>query len=124
MNNITVAGIIGKDLELKKFGENVVGIFSVADSQGKEKPPLWWNCQIWGKRAESFSKFLLKGTHVTVTGSISEREWTAKDGTKNKSFDVKIVDVALQSSKGVIKSSGKSNYTKAKIEEQDDEIPF
>jgi single-stranded DNA-binding protein len=31
-----------------------------------------------------------------VTGSVSEREWTSKDGDKRKSMDVRVNDIALQ----------------------------
>jgi single-strand DNA-binding protein len=57
---------------------------------------MWWNCGLYGKRAESLSQYLVKGQAVTVTGSVSEREWTSKDGEKRKSMDVRVNDVALQ----------------------------
>jgi len=42
------------------------------------------------------AQYLTKGQAVTVTGSVSEREWTSKDGEKRKSMDVRVNDVALQ----------------------------
>jgi single-strand DNA-binding protein len=97
MNNITVAGTIGKDAEVKYLANgDAICNFSVADSQGREKPTMWWNCGLYGKRAESLSQYLVKGQAVTVTGSVSEREWTSKDGEKRKSMDVRVNDVALQ----------------------------
>jgi single-strand DNA-binding protein len=100
MNNITVAGNLGKDAEIRHLGDGTpVASFSVADSQGKEKPSIWWNCSIFGKRAESLSPYLLKGSQVTVAGTVSEREWTDKDGQKRKSMDVRVNDVALQGGK-------------------------
>ena len=84
MNVITVAGQLGRDSELKQVGENVVLNFSVADSQGREKPTIWWNCGLWGKRGESLKQYLLKGQNVTVSGSLTEREYTDKDGVKRK----------------------------------------
>lgn len=41
MNNLTIAGQLGKDAELRILvnGDAVVS-FSVADSQGKDKPTL------------------------------------------------------------------------------------
>jgi single-strand DNA-binding protein len=97
MNVITVAGSLGKDAEIKYLANgDAICNFSVADSQGREKPTIWWNCGLYGKRAESLSKYLTKGQAVTVTGSVSEREWTDKDGNKRKSMDVRVSDVALQ----------------------------
>lgn len=97
MNVITVAGTLGKDAELKKMANgDAIANFSVADSQGRDKPTIWWNCGLYGKRAESLAQYLTKGQAVTVTGSVSEREWTSKDGEKRKSMDVRVSDVALQ----------------------------
>ena len=97
MNVITVAGTLGKDAEVKYLANgDAICNFSVADSQGRDKPTIWWNCGLYGKRAESLSQYLTKGQAVTVTGSVSEREWTDKEGNKRKSMDVRVNDVALQ----------------------------
>ena len=97
MNNITIAGSLGRDAELKSLnsGDNICN-FSIADSQGRDKPTIWWNCSLFGKRAESLSQYLTKGQAVTVTGTVTEREWTDKDGAKRKSMDVRVGDIALQ----------------------------
>ena len=97
MNSITVAGTIGKDAEVKRMANgDALCNFSVADSQGKDKPTIWWNCSLYGKRAEALSQYLVKGQAVTVSGTVSEREWTDKEGGKRKSMDVRVGDVALQ----------------------------
>jgi single-strand DNA-binding protein len=97
MNSITVAGTLGKDAEVKYHANgDAICNFSVADSQGRDKPTIWWNCGLYGKRAESLSQYLVKGQAVTVSGSISEREWTDREGNKRKSMDVRVNDVALQ----------------------------
>lgn len=97
MNSITVAGTLGKDAEVKYLANgDAIANFSVADSQGRDKPTIWWNCGLYGKRAESLSQYLLKGQAVTVTGTVTEREWTDKNGQARKSMDVRVSDVALQ----------------------------
>lgn len=97
MNSITIAGNLTKDCETRytNAGEAVL-TFSVADNQGKEKPAIFWNCSLFGKRAESLSPYLTRGQAVTVVGAVSERPWTDKDGTPRKSMDVRVSDVALQ----------------------------
>jgi single-strand DNA-binding protein len=97
MNIITIAGALGKDAELRTTpkGDHVAS-FSVADNQGKDKPPIWWRCQLWGKRAETLTQYLTKGQSVTVTGQVSVSEYKDKDGTPKQSYDVRVVDVALQ----------------------------
>ena len=97
MNNISIAGTLGKDAEVRYLpnGDGVCN-FSVADSMGKDKGTIWWNCQLFGKRAESLSQYLTKGQAVTVSGNITEREWNDNEGNKRKSMDVRVQDVALQ----------------------------
>lgn len=100
MNNITIAGPLGRDAELRSIpsGEQVLS-FSVADSAGRDKPTIWWNCQMWGKRAATLQQYLTKGQQVAVSGSVSEREWTDKDGNQRKSMEIRVNDVALQGSR-------------------------
>lgn len=97
MNVITIVGVLGKDAEVKYLQSgDPVAAFSVADSQGKDKT-VWWSCSVWGKKAESLSPFLLKGTKVTVVGHVSEDSWTDKNGHERKAMKVRVNDIALQS---------------------------
>lgn len=100
MNNITIAGQLGRDAEVRYLPNgDAVANFSVADSQGKDKPTIWWNCSVFGKRAESLAPYLAKGQSVTVSGNVTEREYTDKEGNKRKQMDVRVADVALQGGK-------------------------
>ncbi len=100
MNYITITGNLGKDAEMRSLpdGTSVLS-FSVADSQGKDKPAIWWDASLFGKRAEVLEQYLRKGQQVTVVGQVSEREYQAKDGTQKKAFSVRVADVALQGGK-------------------------
>lgn len=101
MNFITITGNLGKDAE-KRFLQDGTSVlsFSVADSSpGKDKPALWWECGIFGKRADTLAQYMRKGQQVTVVGQVSEREYTTKDGVTKKAFSVRVTDVALQGGK-------------------------
>ena len=127
MNVITVAGTLGKDAEVKYLANgDAIANFSVADSQGRDKPTIWWNCGLYGKRAESLSQYLLKGQAVTVTGSVSEREWTDKEGNKRKSMDVRVSDVALQGGRKNEEPQQERRQAPApqQMDMSDDDIPF
>ena len=100
MNSITIAGHLGKDAEIRHLANgDPVASFSVSDSQGRDKPVIWWRCSLFGKRAESLAPYLTKGQSVTVTGNMTEREYTDKDGQQRKSQDIRVNDVALQGGK-------------------------
>jgi single-strand DNA-binding protein len=130
MNSVTIAGNLGKDAEVRHLQDGTpVASFSVADSQGREKPTIWWNCSIFGKRAESLAPYLLKGSQVTVSGSVTEREWTDKDGAKRKSMDVRVNDVALQGGRRESADSPAKPQTKpaahgSGFDDLDDDITF
>lgn len=96
MNSITIVGGLGRDAEIKYLNNgDPICNFSVADSQGRDKGTIWWNCTLFGKRGEALAQYLTKGQSVTVVGSITEREWE-KDGVKRKSMDVRVSEIALQ----------------------------
>lgn len=125
MNSITVAGNIGKDAETRYLPDGTaVAQFSIADSQGREKPTIWWNCQLFGKRAESLAQYLLKGGQVTVTGNVTEREWTDKEGAKRKSMDLRVNDVALQGGKRDAAPSGSQSKPSGGFDDVDTDPPF
>ena len=100
--------------------------FSVADSPGRDKPTIWWNCSLFGKRAESLAPYLLKGQAVAVSGSLSKREWTDKDGAKRESLDLRVSDIALQGGKQESKPSGSNSYEAARSGSgaSNSDIPF
>lgn len=133
MNNITIAGQLGKDAETRYLPNgDPVASFSVADSQGKEKPTIWWNCQLFGKRAESLAPYLVKGQSVTVTGNVTEREYTDKSGNQRKSMDVRVSDLALQGGKREAQQEAPRPAQRRApapaaaggFDEMDDSIPF
>lgn len=98
MNVIVLSGVIGNDAETKFLPDGTaVCNFSVADSQGQDKPTIWHRCQLWGKRAEGKLRgHLTKGTHVTVSGELTQREYTDRDGQKKMSQEIRVQNVALQ----------------------------
>jgi len=129
MNNLTIAGSLGKDAEVRYLPDGTpIAAFSVADSQGRDKPTIWWNCSLFGKRAESLAPYLVKGQAVAVSGTVSEREWTDKDGHKRKSMDVRVQDVALQGGKREAAAPAdaprKTAAQAAGFEDDGSDIPF
>jgi single-strand DNA-binding protein len=99
----------------------------VADSAGRDKPTIWWNCQLFGKRAESLAQYLTKGQAVAVSGSVTEREWTDKDGNTKRAMNVRVNDIALQGKREEAKPAptAKSASTpRSNFPDMDDDIPF
>ncbi|MBU1304697.1 MAG: single-stranded DNA-binding protein, partial [Alphaproteobacteria bacterium] len=84
MQILTIAGNVGKDAVLRQQdGREPVLNFSIAVDNGKDKdgqsrPATWFDCSLWGKRAESLEKYILKGTKLAVSGRPSARAHEGK----------------------------------------------
>lgn len=84
MQILTIAGNVGKDAVLRRQdGRDPVLNFSIAVDNGKDKdgqsrPSTWFDCSLWGKRAESLEKYITKGTKLTVSGRPSARAHEGK----------------------------------------------
>lgn len=76
MKQITIAGRVTKDAELRQAGSDQVCGFSVAvdDRQGREKTALFFEVSVWGKRGESLQPHIKKGNPISVSGDLSRRE--------------------------------------------------
>jgi single-strand DNA-binding protein len=129
MRVITVSGNIGKSAELRSLSSgDQVANFSVAQSDGRDKPATWFECSIFGKRGEKLCEYLTKGSKVTVTGTLTVREHDGKTY-----LGCRVNEVALQG-----KPSGQSGerdpnagmYSDKKKDapaddfDLDDDIPF
>lgn len=124
MNNITIAGNLTRDAEIRYLPNgDAVASFAVADNQGKDKPAIFWNCSLFGKRGESLAQYLTKGTSVTVSGNITEREYE-KDGQKRKAQDIRVSDVALQGGQRQQEAAPAPRRQAAPAPTFEDDIPF
>lgn len=128
MNSITVAGTLGKDAEIRYLPDGTpVASFSIADNQGKDKQPIWWRAALFGKRTESLAPYLLKGQAVTVSGNVTERAYTDKNGQERTSMEIRVQDVALQGGKRETAPTTAKPATQAGasgFDDMDSDVPF
>lgn len=126
MNTLIIAGTLTRDAELKYLPNgDPIANFSIADNQGgRDKQAIFWNCGLYGKRAESLSQYLTKGQAVTVTGSVSERKWTDKEGNERKTMDVRVNDVALQGGRKDAEPQQERRQAPAPVDMDDQDLPF
>jgi len=98
MMHLTVAGNLGRDAEIKQTSAGPVLEFTVASStkRGGNETTTWVRCSMFGKRGEALSRYLTKGTSVTVVGELSAREYQDKQGQTKTSLDVRASDIKLQ----------------------------
>lgn len=127
MKNITIAGRLGKDAETRSTnsGDKVTG-FSVAveDRAGKEKRTLWFDCSLWGKRGESLSQYLTKGSAVTVSGDFGTREYEGKTYLTVRVNDVTLQGGSQRDDNPRQQSGGGGGYSTDSYGDSLDDVPF
>lgn len=97
MKQITIAGRLGKDAELRSTqGGTQVCRFSVAtdSKRGGEKVTTWFDVSIFGKRGEALCSHLRKGTVVCVVGDLDARTYQ-KDGETRMALGVVASEITL-----------------------------
>lgn len=109
MGDLSVAVIVGRltrDAELKYIPSGqAICKFSVATSTRVKKGDQWidessyWNVDLWGKRAEAVSQYLIKGKLVAVQGDMRQDKWE-KDGQAQMKVLITANDVQLLGSGG------------------------
>lgn len=98
MNRITIAGNVGKDIELKYLPSGMaVANFSVADTTGKDdkRKTIWHNVTVFGDLAENTAGSVVKGTRVVIEGRLTEDKYTNKDGVEVTKMKVLADDVSI-----------------------------
>ena len=125
MNVFTFSGNLGKDAERRSVGASTVANFSVPVKAGfgDKQTTTWINCAVWGKRAEGgLVDILTKGTPVCVSGELSQREWTNKEGEVKMSLECNVNEVTLMGKGAGI--SQNSPETPSLDDDLDQSIPF
>lgn len=134
MNNLNFTGRLGKDCE-QRFtagGDAVTSFAAAFDSgYGDKKITTWVNCSIWGKRGESVAPYLTKGAQVAISGELTNRPYTAKDGSEKYSLDVRVNDLTLIGGKQEAQQSAQPTRSQPAparqaqgVEDMEDDIPF
>lgn len=120
MNVLNAIGGIGKDAELRytPSGDAICQFsFALTSGYGDKQVTTWLNCNLWGKRAETLAPMLLKGTRVGITGELTNRPYTDKQGVEKHSLEVRVSDVTLLGKKEA--STGIAQRQDSKPNEQE-----
>ena len=100
-NKIIIVGNLGRDPEMRYTPQGTpVCTFSMAsnerrkDRTGEQQDiTTWFRVTVWGKQAETVSKYLSKGRSVYVEGRLHVEEWTDKEGKPRHTLEVNASDV-------------------------------
>ena len=93
MNRVTLTGRLTRDPELKVTSNgNSVCTFTLAVQRPKgsgDRTADFIRCVAWGKTADVAGKYLIKGSHIGVTGSIETRTFE-RDNRKEYITEVRL----------------------------------
>ena len=103
INRVILVGRVVKDAELKFTSASTpVTRFSVAVNRSRKNGDQWEeevsyiDIVLWGRSAESISKFLIKGKQVAVEGELRQNRWE-QDGQQRSKLEVVASNVQLLS---------------------------
>ncbi len=118
MASINILGRLGKDPEVKFFDSgNCVAKFSLGDIAGRRDDPTnWFECEIWGKRAQLLGDTVSKGQRLMVSGNIKTEAWVDQTSGKNRSKQIVNVSDFQYIEKADTSAGGGAELS--------DEIPF
>jgi len=101
LNSISLVGRLTKDAELKFTNSGTaVAELGIAVNESVKRGDVWedeasfFNCQLWGKRAESLAQYLTKGTRIAIDGRLKQSRWEV-EGQKRSSVGIKIGSIQL-----------------------------
>ena len=107
-NKVIVVGNLGRDPELRYTPQGTaVCDFSVATSEKRrdkagefQEITTWFRVTLWGKQAETASKYLTKGKPVYIEGRLRVDEYTDRDGKNRYSLELNASDMQFIGSGG------------------------
>ena len=103
-NTFTVVGNLVKDPELRytQNGKPVVTLriadtprsLNPATNEWEDGTTLWLSATVWDSLAENVAASLSKGMRIMVTGSLTQRNYTTKDGREGIELEIKATEVS------------------------------
>jgi single-strand DNA-binding protein len=101
-NSVQLIGRLGKDPEVKTFGDKKKASFSIATSESykntkgeKVEDTQWHNVVIWGKLAGIAEKYLKKGQEIAVEGKLVHRDYETDKGEKRHITEITVNDLVM-----------------------------
>lgn len=95
-NKVILVGNLTRDPQLSYTANNMaIAEFGIAvnhrrkgaDGQLKDEP-MFIDCKVFDKRAETFSQYMTKGQQVLIEGRLEFRQWQSQDGQKRSKHGV------------------------------------
>lgn len=126
MNTFSATGRVVSDAELRTAGTGKVCSVRLAFDfgHGDKRGSLFANASIW-RGSEQFAPRLAKGAEVHVSGELSTREYTTRDGAKAQAIDLAVDRVGrIRAPQGAAAETTARVANGPSLRLVEDEIPF
>lgn len=130
MNNISIIGRMGKDVEIStsQAKGTTIGKFSVGVTRKFDKTITdWFNCVAFGKTAEVIEQYIKKGNQIGVTGEIQFGSYDNKEGIKVYTTTLMVANFDFVGSNGqgnTSNSNNSSSFEEDMTPVEDGDMPF
>lgn len=100
--NINIVGYVGREPEMR-YTPNGTAVtnFSVATTERRKVKgesqdiTTWFRVSLFGQQAETAAKFVKKGDQIGIVGTLSQQEYTDRDGAVRTSLEVRTSQLHL-----------------------------
>lgn len=140
INQCVFTGNLVRDMELRYTKANTaIGKFSLAVNEARKVGDEWkeeghfFDFVVWGRRAESLSKYLTKGTKVLVVARAMHQTWETEEGKRSR-VEFKVQDLEFAGGKQSQGQSGGNSRPEAPAapkepssdldDDFEDDVPF
>ena len=130
INRVCISGNLTRDPELRatRSGMQVLS-FGVAVNDRRKNPqsgewedcPNFVDCTMFGKRAETVSRYLSKGSKVAIDGKLRYSAWE-KDGQRRSKIEIIVEDIEFIAKRD--DGAAAQAEQAAEPDFYDDDIPF
>ena len=132
INTITITGHLGKDPYEQETSKRKLTKCTMAHSQGGDKDSIWFNLVCWGRFASEDLLKAAKGDCVTVSGRLTLKKWTGRDGKEREDLGISCETVEVHAGPSTHDlGASERQYRKAPTPgsgtpspDTDDDIPF
>lgn len=131
INAVTLTGRLTQDAELKYTnGGMAISEFAIAVNGSKKNGDQWeqiasfFDCTMFGKRAESLAHYMEKGKPVAIAGRLDQQRWKSQGGQNRSKIVVIVSDITLIGSKDKNRPAQPQKQEVNKVDNFVDDVPF
>lgn len=122
MNKVILTGNLTRDPEYKTTSAGELTSGSIAVNGYKEGEVYYFDFNVWGKRASTFTQYTSKGKKVLLEGRLQQQTWDSPEGGKKSKVVINVENFEFLSPRGEATAPSQPSYDESQAGDED--IPF